>query len=388
VIAGLEAVLRTGEIRRSARDWRDAGIVDDTTLARIEAADPDDRPRLATVWKVLLFVVATVAICAAIAAVSMVFTRMSWKPMIVCGVLLAGATEAFRAPRRTDNGIAAATSFWSLAFVLAGIGIAFVQRHRGESATITTVLAFAVVALGLACWRWGFAVYGYAAVAAAFLLLAQAPAGRALWIVAGVLLVVILPRWFGRASLASAYRTALEGSWVVAAAVLYLAVNRYSLDHGWVEVLRAAPDSTHGEPSALARVVASIATAILPAVLVAWGIRSRRTLLLDTGVVLAALSLVTLRAYVHVAPLWVLLTSAGIVLVGAALALGRNLRNAPGGERRGFTARSFSSRQSGLEAAAVAAAFAPSAAPPRSPEPGGFSPGGGRYGGGGATGDF
>jgi hypothetical protein len=388
VIAGLDAVLRTEEIRRAARGWREAGIVDAATLARIEASCPDERPRLATVWKVLLFVVATVAVCAAIAALYMLFSRPSGGPMIVYGLALAGTTELFRDPRRTDNGIAAATSFWSLAFVLAGIGIVFVKGHRGESATITAVLAFAVVTLATACWRWGFAVYGYAAVAAAFLLLAQVPAARALWILAGALLVVVLPRWFGRSSLALAYRTALEGSWAVAAAVLYFAVNRYSLDHGWVELLRAAPGSTHGEPSGVSRLIASIATAILPPVFVAWGIRSRRALVLDTGVVLAALSLVTLRAYVHIAPLWVLLTAAGIVLVGAALALGRNLRNAPGAERRGFTARSFSSPRSGLEAVAVVAAFAPSAATPRSPESGGFSPGGGGYGGGGATGDF
>ena len=309
--------------------------------------------------------------------------------MIVYGLVLAGATELFRDPRRTDNGIAAATSFWSLAFVLAGIGIVFVEGHRGESATITTVLAFAVVALAAACWRWGFAVYGYAAVAAAFLLLAQVPAARALWILAGALLVVVLPRGFGRASLASAYRTALEGSWVGGRRGSVLrrqpVLARSPLGRGSCAPPRGRRTANPRGPCGSSR--ASRRRSSRPS-LVAWGIRSRRTLVLDTGVVLAALSLVTLRAYVHIAPLWVLLTAAGIVLVGAALALGRRLRNAPGGERRGFTARSFSSRRSGLEAAAVVAAFAPSAAPPRSPEPGGFSPGGGRYGGGGATGDF
>jgi hypothetical protein len=387
VIAGLDAILRTQEIRRAARGWRDAGILDAETLARIEGSGPHERPRLATIWKVLLFVVATIAICAAIAAFYMVFSRTSGGPMIVYGLALAGATEPFRDPRRTDNGIAAATSFWSVAFVLAGAAISLEENHAGEAAAITVVLALAAVALALACWRWGFAIYGYASAAAAFLLLARPPAGRVLWLLGGIAVLGIAQRFVDRLVLSPPYRTAAAGTWVVGAAALYASVNRYALDRRWVEGLSASPEIA-AEPSGLIRFLANVATALVPVLLVLWGIRSRRTLLLDVGVVLAAVSLVTLRAYVHIAPLWVLLTSAGIVLVGAALALGRGLRNAPGGERRGFTARSFSSRRSGLEAAAVVATFAPSATPPRSPEPGGFSPGGGRYGGGGATGGF
>jgi heme/copper-type cytochrome/quinol oxidase subunit 3 len=384
VIGGLDAVLRTEEVRRAARGWRDAGTVDAATLAKIEAAYPDERPRLTRIWKVLLFVVATVAIFAAILAVYMAFSRTNAAPLIVYGLVLAGVTEAFRDPKRTDNGIAAATSFWSLAFVLAGTGIALEERHAGDAAAVTWMLALAVVALALACWRWGFAAYGYAAVAAAFFLLARPPAGRALWFLAGIAAVVIVPRFFDRPSFSPPYRTAAAGAWVVGAAAFYTSVNRYALDHRWIESLSVSPGSA-GEPSGIVRLLSSIATALLPILLVAWGIRSRRTLVLDSGVVAAALSLVTLRAYVHIVPLWSLLTAAGVLLVGAALGIGRSLRRAPGRERRGFTARSFSSRPSGLETAAVVAAFAPSA--PRAPEPGGFSAGGGRYGGGGATGD-
>jgi hypothetical protein len=385
VIAGLDALLRTEDVRSAARGWRDAGIVDANTLAKMEAVYPDERPRLTAVWKVLLFVVATVAICAAIFAAYMAFSDAHAGPLIVYGLVLAGATEIFRQPRRTDNGIAAATSFWSLAFVLAGTGIALEENHTGDAAAVTTILALAVVALGLACWRWGFAVYGYASAAAAFLLLARLPAGRGLWLLAGIAVLGITPRFFDRPSLSPAYRTAAAGTWVVGAAALYASVNRYALDQRWIESLRASPVAA-SEPSGILQMLASVATALVPAVVVAWGIRVRRTLFVDVGLGLAALSLVTLRAYVHIAPLWALLTAAGILLVGAALGLGRKLRLSPGGERGGFTARSFSSRRSGIETAAVVAAFAPAA--PRAPEPGGFSPGGGRYGGGGATSDF
>ena len=385
MIAGLDAVLRTEEVRGAARGWRDAGIVGAATLAKIEAANPDERPRLARVWKVLLFVVATVAIFAAILAVYMAFSRTNAAPLIVYGLVLAGVTEAFRDPKRTDNGIAAATSFWSLAFVLAGVGISLEENHVGDAAGVTALLALAVVVLALGCWRWGFALYGYASAVATFLLLARPAAGRFWWLLAGIAVLGIAPRFFDRLSLSPAYRTAAAGAWVVGAATVYTSINRYALDHRWIEGLAASPEAA-GEPSGLVRLLSSVATALLPIVLVAWGVRSRRTLFLDVGVAVAALSLVTLRAYVHITPLWSLLTAAGVLLVGAALGIGRSLGRAPRGERRGFTARSFSSGRSGLETAAVVAAFAPAA--PRAPEPGGFSPGGGRYGGGGATGDF
>ncbi len=139
--------------------------------------------------------------------------------------------------------------------------------------------------------------------------------------------------------------------------------------------------------------LSTAATALLPPAFVAWGIRTRRTLILDLGLAFAAASLVTLRYYVHLAPLWLLVTLAGGALILGSLWLNRWLRGAPGGagERNGFTAAPlFSGRGETLQAAAVLAAFtappaAVSASPPRD---GGFTPGGGRFGGGGSSADF
>ena len=58
-------------------------------------------------------------------------------------------------------------------------------------------------------------------------------------------------------------------------------------------------------------VLSAVGTALVPLVILTWGIGSRRTFLIDTGIVLLGLSLVTLRYYVHIAPLWVVLTGAG-----------------------------------------------------------------------------
>src|SRR5260370_523764 len=122
---------------------------------------------------------------------------------------------------------------------------------------------------------------------------------------------------------------------LVGIAAVYVALNVYSLDQGALESLRRfAPQRV---PSTAAFAVAAVATAVLPVVILVWAWRSRRTVLFGAGIVLLALSLAPLRYYVHVAPLWTLLSVSGTALIALALAGERALRRAPGGERAGFT---------------------------------------------------
>jgi hypothetical protein len=93
-------------------------------------------------------------------------------------------------------------------------------------------------------------------------------------------------------------------------AAVYAAVNVYSLDEHLVENLGRFV-GTRMMPSRGLLVLLALATAVLPLAALVWGLRSRRAYLIDTGIVLAALSLVTLRHYVHLAPLWVMFTLSG-----------------------------------------------------------------------------
>jgi hypothetical protein len=109
---------------------------------------------------------------------------------------------------------------------------------------------------------------------------------------------------------------------------------------------------------------------------------------LDTGIVVAALSLITLRYYVHIAATWLVLTLAGTALVLLALALNRWLSRGPEKERDGFTAEPLfadEARVRARELVPVVAAHAPAPQPPAEP---GFQGGGGTFGGGGAGGSF
>src|SRR5262249_38331097 len=148
-----------------------------------------------------------------------------------------------------------------------------------------------------------------------------------------------------RRSIAPPIRGAASAVFAIALIAIYAAVNRYSVEQRAVEAMARGGTSASAPAPAALLILSSVATAVLPLALMAWGLRRRQTLVLDLGIVFAALSLVTLRYYIHISPLWVLLTGGGAVLVLGALRIGRVLRDAPGSELRGFTARPLSERK-------------------------------------------
>jgi hypothetical protein len=131
------------------------------------------------------------------------------------------------------------------------------------------------------------------------------------------------------------------------------------------------------------------ATALVPLVLLLLGIRDRRYPLLIVGAGTAVASLVTLRWYVHLASLWVVITASGAALVGLVLGLRHWLDSGPGKERRGFTAEPLFqdiARQRILEMGAAVVSLSPEARNVHE-EPK-FEGGGGQFGGGGSSAEF
>jgi len=377
---------RRDAVLDAAAGWRAAGAIDDATLAAVAAEYPARRPRLASGWRVLVFVLVSIAANALFGAIFLFSGSGGVEAArLVYGTLLVAATEALRGSRLAGTGADGAASFWAAGYVVAGVALLLARAHLDERTIVTVSLLAAALACAAACLRWGFEAYGAFAAAAFFLLLARFPHGRLLWIAAAALILPAADRLRDRAALPPPHRAAFDGVVFVAAAALYAAVNRWSLDERFVESLRDG--ARPGPPSPGAQVLAAAGTVLVPAALVAAGLRRRRVLLLDAGVVAAALSLVTLRHYVHLAPLWLLLALSGAALLLGAIGLNRFLRRGPEGERAGFTASPLgASKGGGLQTAAVVAAFAPSAGPASRPDD--FTPGGGGYGGGGATGAF
>lgn len=376
---------RNAEVRNAAGAWEKASVIDAATRAAIQEAYPLDHPRLAPAWRALIFVIASVAIVSGFGGF-VVFARADgWGTWIFFGALLTVATETLDRSRLRDNGSAAATSFWAVVVILAGLALAV--RLEFDVATIVLPLAAAIL-FAIFSWRWGFEVYGAFSAVALFGLLAQFPNARLWWIVFGGLIVALASGLRDRASLPPPHRVALAGACAVGAVAIYAAVNRYSVDRLLVETLDAH-SRTREQPSPTLRICATAATTLVPLTFLLWGLRTRRRLVLDLGIAFAALSLATLRYYVHLAPLWVILCASGAALLLAALGFNRKLRGSPGGEWGGFTVHPlYSGPPRGLAAAAAVAGFAPDARVPHGPDDANFTGGGGISGGGGAAGSF
>jgi hypothetical protein len=386
VRAGWAQEARIAEVRRAARGWREAEVIDAATLHAIETAYPDPRPRVAPAWKALIFFLTTVAIHAVFFGFVMVVRSGFTVGTLGFGLFLAIATEKLRSSTLAGNGSDAAASFAAILHLLLGSGLLWTDlEHSGTDPTVTVLLALATVLFAAACVHWGYSVHGAFAAISFFLLLARVPGGRVWWILVGAGLTAAAYRRLDRSD-PPPLRRAAAAVLAVSAIAVYVAINRYSLDHHWIESVEQGYRPL-ASPAAIFGILSAAATALVPILFLAWGVRARRTLILDLGLLFMAASLVTLRAYVHLAPLWALLTLVGTALVLGALALNRHLRRGTDGERNGFTAAPLYSgrRAETVQTAAVLAGFASAPAPARSGE---LETGGGGFGGGGASGQF
>jgi hypothetical protein len=385
---------RAAEVRDSADGWRQAGAIGAPTHEAIRGAYPDPCVTPSAVWRALTAVMVTAVVLCSFGAFALAFrpgevglSLLLWLFGAACVV----ATERLEvSPRLARRGAAGAAAFWGVLLFLGGLGLLLHEfsvipaEHALRLLLLTSALAWAA-----ACWRWGSPLFAGLSAASFFVLLAQVPFGRVLWIVVGVVLAGVATRRLDDGALAPSHRRAALVVLLAAVAAMYVALNIYSLDQDLLQRLRPlAPRRV--VPSTVLFTGAAVATAVLPLGVLAWGWRSRRKVLLDAGIVLVALSLVTLRYYVHIAPLWAVLLVSGAALVGLALALERALRRVPGGEQTGFTTNALFSDERGqhvLQVVAAAGTLTQAAAAPASAEKS-FVPGGGASGGAGASGKF
>ncbi|MGZ6971772.1 MAG: hypothetical protein ACXVID_08925, partial [Thermoanaerobaculia bacterium] len=365
---------RVEEVRAAAEGWKRAGAVGPETFEEISRRYPEPRVLPSPLWRVLVLAFVSLALLLLTGAFLIAIRPgIGTAPFLLFLVSVACliATEAQEnAPRLALRGGAGATSFWGIAFFLAGVFLFLEEtlkvRERGG---MTLLLLAALAAYALAAWRWGSPAYAVLAAISFFLVLARAPSGRLLWVAMGVAMTLVFARVLDDPSWAPSHRACAAVLVVSGLLGVYAAVNLYALDHRLVEKLQGAGLGLPG-PRFQERISAMVGTAVLPVAVLWWGVRSRRTFVLDAGIVVAALSLITLRHYVHVAATWLVLTLAGTALVLLALALNRWLSKGPEKERDGFTAEPLfadEARVRALELVPVVAAHAPAPRPPAEP---------------------
>jgi hypothetical protein len=387
---------RAEAVRRAARSWHRAGAIDEAALAAVEARYPDDRVRVGPVFRVLLFLFTLLAVNAGFGLASMLLDlgHRDNKALIVlaflAGLALTALTEIQTGPlRRRQGGTEAATSFLAVGYLLGVVAWWVLRPSTLDLRNAFLGLCISAVLLAAAAWRWGYPLYAAAATAALLAALAGLPYGRLLWIVLPLAAAPWLLRLAASPRLPPAHRKSWTAALLTALTGLYAAVHIGGWEEQLIEEmgqLRLVPSPPQNDALWWLSVAA---TALVPAALLAWGIRGRRYPLLLLGAATAVASLVTLRWYVHLAPLWVVLTLSGAALATVVLLLRRYLESGPDGERHGFTAAPLfqdPARRHLLEAGAAIVTLTP---PARSlQEEAKFHGGGGQFGGGGASGGF
>jgi hypothetical protein len=385
---------RNAAVRVAARGWKQAGAIDGAALAAVEAAYPDDRHRLGPVFRVLVFLFTIIAINGASGFIWALFNSAGEIPppviLSVFGVALLVLTELqITKMRRAQGGSEAATSLVGIGYLLGFVGWTADKAGLSFLHVIAVVLLAAAFLLAGAAWRWGYPLYAGASLVALLAIFTAFPQGRLAWIFLPLLVAPVLARLAESARLSSTHRASCAAVLGVALVGLYVALNIASYDFGWLE-----PDLSIWKlqpaiwgPSV--RWIFIATTALVPIVYLALGLRSRRWVFLILGLGTGIASLVTLRWYVHLAPLWVVLTVAGGALVAAVFALRRYLDSGPGKERHGFTAEPLFedlAQRRMLEAGAAVMSLSPEARPVHE-EPK-FAGGGGEFGGGGSSSEF
>jgi MFS family permease len=394
VFADLAQADRNASVRAAARAWKGAGAIDGAALAAIEAAYLDDRHRVGPVFRVLLFFFTLISINGAVGFVWTLVGFATHSGGVLAGLALAAGagltvlTEILIARyRRAQGGIEAATSFAGLGYLIGFAGwVCFQKAGLKDEPGVAATLLVATLLLAGAAWRWGYPLYAAAATAAVLGSFAFVPGGRWGWIVLPLLFAPFLVRGSESARLPPAQRASCTAALGMALAGLYGAVNLVSYDQRWIELHDFGRRSgTAGGP----RAFFIVATAIVPIIYLVLGLRSRRYVFLVLGAATGIASLATFRYYVHLAPLWAMLTASGALLMTAVFVLRRYLDSGPDKERHGFTAEPLfedPGRRRLFEAGAAVLSLSPQARPLHE-EPK-FTGGGGEFGGGGASSDF
>jgi hypothetical protein len=392
--AAVERAERRAAVRDAARGWRRAGLIDEATTAAIEGAYPDDRRRLGPVFRSLAFLFTLFAGFSAYA-----FFLAALRPSadvaatlaLLIGVGLWSATEGLKGPMRVaDAGVESATGLAGLLFMTgASVYVIFETLRIPERLGLRWLLLTIAALATLSVLRWGSTVSAGLAACALGLLLVQFPAARLTWIVAALVLAPLALYGSQSARLPPSQRRCCAVVLILALVGLYAALHIGSWDGQLLERDWVGSRSWHdsGQPG-LPRAFFKLTTTLVPLAILGYAVATRRRLLLGVGLALGVASLITLRLYVHIAPLWVILSASGAGLILLALALRRWLDGGGGQERAGWTVRALRGPEAGTRAAEIGVAVVaatPSANAPESPR---FESRGGRSGGGGASADF
>ena len=380
---------RMQAVREAAAGWLRLGWIDDATGQAIADAYPDDRIRVGVTFRSLVFILTLCALTGAM-AISFLLLRHTLGESslaLIAGLGCVCLTEYLVGPlKRRQGGIEAAASVFAVGLMIFAVA-ALDQYSWGVPSRYK--LAFELLWAALLClaasWRWGYWPYSAAAAFLFFMGIGELPFARLYWILVPTLLFRWLSAGCDSPRLPPALRKSSAALLTACILAFYAAINIYSLDHHLIGFYGFSAPA----PGPLARISSIALSAAVPVVVLLLGIRVRRRLFLDLGFLLGIVSLITLRQYVHLAPLWSVMVTGGFALLALGVILNRILDGGDGRQRGGFTAGQLLENPKQLRAIEVLATMTtltPEAkAASEKPE---FQGEGGKFGGGGASSEF
>lgn len=388
---------RRQEVRGAAQKWAGGKLIDRKALNFVNAAYADDRRRLNQSFQALAFIVTALAIGAAFALFVMFMgndnQRVIGALALIFGSLLVPATEyLLGALRLMQAGVEIVTMLAAGLFLQFGLSMVILgDGNWGQVNTLWFVYLLGFIIFSALTWRYGQA--SAAAIATGYFgaLLAQLPAGRWLWIAAALLLMPLALRGRSTARLSPSQRRACSVVLVMALAGLYIACNIIFWDKQLFELSYSGSYENSRWSMSLILPLRGFfiaATAVLPLLAIAWGAVRRIRLVLLTGLLMVAASLVTVRYYVHLAPLWVNLCAAGALLIVLGLGVRHWLERGANGERGGWTARALGGENAAARLAEIAITIASATPQPAAAGESVYKGEGGRSGGAGASGNW
>ncbi len=395
------------EVITAAEGWHAARAIDDATLANLHTRFRDDRRRTKPAFRALFFLftlltgLATWGFLGAFLDVRLFGGSGARQHIVLLSLLAAGATFAAHHALGTlklrrfgiDEGLVAL----AIGFELSALGLILSELHVPDRA-LGFVLGWNLAAIALvAAGRWGITGTGALAGCGLFgaLALLPMPYSRLAWIAAAIPLVLVA-RWISDQDRAAvAHRRRARELSVVSLVALYLAVHVSAASTG----LFSALGGLHGSPTGahlpelvgLAGALGWAAMIAIPLLLLGAGLRRRDRLDLALGALGLAATAASVADALDLGPLWLLLTLAGALLIGAALLLRAVFRRNPEQFVAGFTDEPLFDLAEGrnfLEIAASLALFTPAPRPVPTDEPPTFRGEGGEFGGGGASSQF
>ncbi len=381
---------RRQAVREAAAGWLRLRWIDEAVWQSIVDAYPDDRVRVGITFRILFFILTLCALMGALGVAHLILKQVLGESglALLAGLGCVCLMEYLVGPlKRRQGGIEAAVSVFAVGLLIFAV-VLLDQYSWGVSfeRKLALQLLWAALLSLAASWRWGYWPYSAVSVFLFFMGMGCLPYGRLWWI----LVPAILYRWLflgcDSARLPPALRKSSAALLTGCILAFYAAINIYSVDNHLIEFYGSFP---RPDPVFLVRFASIALSAAVPLAVLLIGIRTRRRLFLSLGFLIVLASLITLRQYVHVAPLWFVLVGGGFVLLALGITLNRMLDAGKGKQLGGFTAGQLLDNPKQLRALEVVASMTtltPEARAASAKTE--FHGEGGKFGGGGASGEF